>query len=266
MVRALKPETKGWPYMGEMTWPEVAEFLKHHDVVIIPVGSCEQHGPHLPLDTDAYDAFWVALRAAKRAGCALVAPPINYGVSYHHMPFPGTVSISPETLMKLAYEVAESLIKHGFKKIVFENGHGGNAPALNAAAQMIKAKYPDTIIVVDNIGLIPDLLETLVETPHDAHAGEFETSTSLANRPELVRTERITKPKVQKPPVEYMRLGLAEKGPRVYWPIRTDQLTNTGAIGDPTRATREKGEIFLKALVERLVKLLKELDELRLKT
>jgi len=251
--------------MAEMTWEEVAEFLKEHDVVVVPVGSCEQHGPHLPLDTDTYDALWISLRAAERAGCALVAPPITYGVSYHHMAFPGTISISPETLMRLAVEVAESLVKHGFKKIVFENGHGGNAPALNAAAQMIRARHPDVLVVVDNVSLIPDLIEELVETPYDAHSGEFETSTSLANRPELVRRERIRRPEFRGPPVRYMRVGLKARGPRVFWPIRTDELSDTGAIGDPTRASEEKGRAFLEAMVERLAELLRELDSISLK-
>ncbi|HDJ26408.1 MAG TPA: creatininase family protein [Candidatus Bathyarchaeota archaeon] len=250
---------KGWPYMAEMTWEEVAEFLREHDVVVVPVGSCEQHGPHLPLDTDTYDALWVSLRAAEKAGCALVAPPITYGVSYHHMAYPGTVSISPETLMRLAIEVAESLIKHGFKKIVFENGHGGNSPALNAAAQVIRARHPDVLVVVDTVGLIPDLIEELVETPYDAHSGEFETSTSLANRPELVRRERIRKPDFREPSVSYMRIGLKAKGPRVFWPIRTDELSDTGAIGDPTKASEVKGRELLKAMVDRLADLLMEL-------
>ncbi len=95
--------------LGELTWPDVEEFLSDHDVVVVPVGSCEQHGPHLPLDMDAYDVLWLSRRAAERAGCALVAPPIYYGVSPHHMDLPGTVTLSPHALEELAYEVAVSL-------------------------------------------------------------------------------------------------------------------------------------------------------------
>jgi len=79
-------------YLGELTWPDVKEFLAVHDVAVVPVGSCEQYGPHLPMDTDAYDAFWFSLKAAEKAQCALVAPPIYYGVSLHHMDFPGTIN------------------------------------------------------------------------------------------------------------------------------------------------------------------------------
>jgi creatinine amidohydrolase len=82
-------------YLGELTWVDVTKFLKYHKTIIVPVGSCEQHGPHLPLDTDSYDAFWLSLKAAEKAQCALVAPPIYYGVSLHHLDFPRTVTLNP---------------------------------------------------------------------------------------------------------------------------------------------------------------------------
>ncbi|MGQ9726661.1 MAG: creatininase family protein, partial [Candidatus Bathycorpusculaceae bacterium] len=150
-------------YLGELTWVDVEEYLKEHDVVVVPVGSCEQHGPHLPIDTDAYDAFWLSMKAAEKAQCALVAPPIYYGVSLHHMDFPGTVTLTPHTLEQLAYEVAHSLVKHGFRKILFENGHGGNTSALEAAAQRIKADT-NAFVAIDTVSLIPDFIEKQIET------------------------------------------------------------------------------------------------------
>lgn len=251
-------------YLGEMTWPDVKDFLSNHDVVVIPVGSCEQHGPHLPLDTDAYDAFWLSLRAADKSGCALVAPPIYYGISFHHMDFPGTATLHPHTLEQLAYEVAVSFIKHGFKKVVFENGHGGNIPALRAAVQRIKADT-GAFVIVDTVSLIPDFIEKFIETPYDAHAGEFETSTSLANREELVITKRIEKPTITLPKSKYTKIGLKEKGPQVYWGFRTKEISKTGVIGDPTKASKEKGEKAWKLAVERLAELLTELDKMELK-
>jgi len=250
-------------YLGELTWPDVKEFLSNHDVAVIPVGSCEQHGPHLPLDTDAYDAFWLSLKAAERAECALVAPPIYFGVSSHHMDFPGTTTLSPHTLEQVAYEVAVSLIKHGFRKIVFENGHGGNSPALEAATQRIKADT-GAFVVVDTVSLIPDFIEKFVETPHDAHAGEFETSTTLANREELVVKERIKKPTIRLPKSKYTKIGLKETGPKVYWGFRTKEISETGVIGDPTKASKEKGEKAWKIAIERLADLLNELDKISL--
>jgi len=144
------------------------------------------------LDTDAYDAFWLSLKAAEKADCALVAPPIYYGMSIHHMDFPGTVTLSPDTLESLAHEVATSLIKHGFRKIAFENGRRGNSQALESASQRIKINT-GAFTVVDAVSLIPDYIEKHLETPYDSHAGEFETFTSLANREEPVRMDRIKK-------------------------------------------------------------------------
>ena len=249
-------------YLGELAWPDVKEFLLKHNVVIIPVGSCEQHGPHLPLDTDAYDAFWLALKAAEKAGCALVAPTVYYGVSMHHMDFPGTATLSPDTLETLAYEVARSFIKHGFRKIVFENGHGGNTQALESAAQRIKFDT-GAFAVVDTVSLIPDYIEKFVQSPHDAHAGEFETSSSLANREEHVKKDKIKKPRLSLPDSKYTKIGLKETGPKVFWGFRTKEISETGVIGDPTKASKEKGEIAWKMATERLAELLIELDKMK---
>jgi len=90
------------------------------------------------------------------------------------MDFPGTVTLSPHTLEQVAYEVVYSLTSHGFKKILFENGHGGNTPALEAAVQRIKADT-NAFVVIDTVSLIPNFIEKSIETPYDAHAGEFET-------------------------------------------------------------------------------------------
>ncbi|HDI06862.1 MAG TPA: creatininase family protein [Candidatus Bathyarchaeota archaeon] len=249
-------------YLGELAWPDVESFLAQHHTVVIPVGSCEQHGPHLPIDTDAFDAFWLSKKAAEKAKCALVAPPINYGVSMHHMDFPGTVTLSPQTLEQLAYEVAVSLIRHGFRKIVFENAHGGNTPALLAAAQRIKAEKPEVFVVVDSVDLIPDYIEKEIETVYDAHSGEFETSTTLANREEWVVKERVSKPEIRFPRCKYTKIGLKEHGPKVSWVFRTRELSPTGVIGDPTKASKEKGEKAWQLAVERLADLLVELDEM----
>lgn len=250
-------------YLGELAWPDVEAFLAKHDVIVIPVGSCEQHGPHLPIDTDAFDAFWLSRKAAEKAGCALVAPPINYGVSMHHMDFPGTITVSPQTLEQLAYEVAKSLIKHGFRKIVFENAHGGNTPALLAAAQRIKAENPNVFVAVDSVGLIPDYIEEEIETAYDAHSGEFETSTTLANREKWVVKERIVKPEIKFPSSKYTKMGLKKRGAKVSWAFRTKEISPTGVVGDPTKASKEKGEKAWKFTIERLADLLTELDKMK---
>jgi creatinine amidohydrolase len=216
----------------------------------------------LPIDTDAYDAFWLSLKATEKAQCAVVAPPLNYGVSLHHMDFPGTVTLSPYILEQVAYEVVYSLTKHGFKKILFENGHGGNTPALEAVVQRIKADT-NAFVVIDTVSLKPDFIEKFIETPYDAHAGEFETSTTLANREKFVVKERIQKPKINLPKSKYTKIGLKEVGPRVSWGFRTKEISEAGVIGDPTKASKEKGEAAWKLAIERLADLLKELDKMK---
>lgn len=249
--------------MGELTWVDVKNFLAKHNIAIIPVGSCEQHGPHLPLDTDAYDAFWLSLKASEKAQCALVAPPIYYGVSLHHIDFHGTITLNPHTLEQTAYEIALSLVKHGFKKMVFENGHGGNNPALEAAIQRIKMDT-DAFVVLDSVSLIPDFIATSIETEYDAHAGEFETSTSLANREKFVVKERIGRMQIKLPESKYTKIGLKSSGPKVSWGFRTREISQSGVIGDPTKASKEKGEAAWKLAIERLADLLLELDKMKL--
>jgi len=216
----------------------------------------------LPIDTDAFDAFWLSLKAAEKAECALVAPPIYYGMSAHHMDFPGTITLSPHTLEQIAYEVTSSLIKHGFRKIVFENGHGGNTPALESAAQRIKADT-NVFVAIDTVSLIPDFIEKFIETSYDAHAGEFETSTTLANREEFVVKERIKKPEIKLPKSKYTKIGLKEAGPKVSWGFRTKEISDIGVVGDPTKASKEKGETAWKLAIERLADLLVELDKMK---
>jgi creatinine amidohydrolase/Fe(II)-dependent formamide hydrolase-like protein len=177
------------------------------------------------------------------------------------MDFPGTITLNPQTLEQTAYEVAICLIKHGFKKILFENGHGGNTPALEAAAQRIKAET-EAFVAIDTVSLIPDFIEQFIETPYDAHAGEFETSTSLANRENAVVKERIAKPQITLPKSKYTKIGLKEVGPKVSWAFRTKEISSTGVIGDPTKASKEKGEKAWKLAIERLAELLKELDSM----
>ncbi len=134
------PKDSPEPFLlGELTWPEAQERFRQVDVALLPVGAIEQHGPHLPLDTDAFDADYLAKRVA--AACTdpkpLVLPLIPYGVSYAHDDFSGTLTVSPDTMARLVHEIGVSVARQGITKLVIVNGHGGNAPALHFAAQMI---------------------------------------------------------------------------------------------------------------------------------
>jgi creatinine amidohydrolase len=178
------------------------------------------------------------------------------------MDFPGTVTLSSDTLEQVAYEVAFSLVKHGFKKILFENGHGGNTHALEAASHRIKAETK-AFVAIDSVSLIPDFIKDYIETAYDAHAGEFETSTTLANREKTVVKERIRKAELKLPESKYTKIGLKETGPKVSWSFRTREISETGVIGDPTKASKEKGEKAWNLAIERLADLLTELDKMK---
>ena len=123
--------------LNELTREELKR-IAPKTVAIFPAGATEQHGPHLTLDTDTYDAEYLAIEAAKRVSRPrpIVLPGIPYGVAYHHMDFPGTLAVSPDVLSRLVVEVGLSAARHGITKLVIVNGHGGNVPALRYAAQL----------------------------------------------------------------------------------------------------------------------------------
>jgi creatinine amidohydrolase len=144
--------------LTEMTWSEVKDALKKTDTVLIPVGSTEQHGPHLPLGTDTLIACKITEEVAKEVN-AVVAPPIAIGFSTEHLDFPGTITMIPKTLMSLIRDTCRSLISHGFKKIIIVNGHGGNTGLIEAATRELKQETEATIVIVDFYKLIGEALD-----------------------------------------------------------------------------------------------------------
>lgn len=246
---------------GELTWRQARNRLQEIDLALLPVGAIEQHGPHLPLDTDAFDADYLARRVAEACSDPkpLVLAPISYGVSYHHADFTGTVSISNDTLAKLVYEIGMSVSRNGVKKLVIINGHGGNSPALNYAAQMINRDAQ--IFVCVDTGETSDVdIDQIVETPNDVHAGEIETSTALAVRPHLVRMEQAKK-QVPKFSSRYLDFT-SRRG--VLWYAYTRKISPSGVMGDPTRASAEKGKKIWEIMIAHLVSLVEVLKRLTL--
>jgi creatinine amidohydrolase/Fe(II)-dependent formamide hydrolase-like protein len=252
----------GTYYWGELCWPDAAQRLDIVDTALLPVGAIEQHGPHLPLDTDAFDAAYLARCVAE--GCSepkpLVLPLMAYGVSYHHEAFKGTISINNDTLATLVYDVGISLARNGIKKLVIINGHGGNAPSLNFAAQRIN-QHARIFVCVDT-GETSDVdVDDLIETPNDVHAGEIETSTSLAIRPQLVRMDRL---QMEVPEFTSRYLDFSSKR-GVSWYAHTHKISNSGVMGDPTKASEEKGARVWALMIAHLVKFVEELKAMTLK-
>lgn len=247
--------------LGELTWPLAAERMKATNTALLPVGAIEQHGPHLPLDTDAWDAEYLCDRVAE--GCSdpkpLVLPLIPYGVSYHHQDFPGTLSISPETLSRVVYEVGMSAAQHGITKLIIINGHGGNGATLELAAQMIN-RDAHIFTCVDTGETSDADIDELTDTPNDAHAGEVETSTTLATRPELVDMS-LAKKAVPRFSSEYLDFSSQRS---VAWFAHTGKISKSGVLGDPTKATKEKGERYWELMIDHLVKFVEQIKGMSL--
>lgn len=246
---------------GELTYPEAEARFKEVDIALLPVGSIEQHGPHLTLDNDAFDAFYLSQRIAEACSDPrpLVLPLVPYGVSYEHDEFKGTISISNDTLSHLIYEIGMSIARNGINKIVIINGHGGNTPALNYAAQMITRDAK--IFVCVDTGETSDVdIYKLIDTPNDVHAGEIETSTALAVRPHLVKLDRAVK-SIPRFSSRYLNFT-SRRG--VSWYVYTKRLSKTGVIGDPTKASKEKGEQFWRVMIAHLVALVEDLKGMTL--
>jgi creatinine amidohydrolase/Fe(II)-dependent formamide hydrolase-like protein len=183
-----------------------------------------------------------------------VLPGIPYGISYHHDDFPGTVSISNDTLSRLIYDIGMSAARNGIRKLVIINGHGGNSPALNQAAQMINRDA--RIFVCVDTGETSDVdIAGFIETPNDVHAGEIETSTSLAVRPELVRMNRAV---TSVPAFSSRYLDFTSKR-GVLWYATTRSISESGVMGDPSRASAAKGEKIWEIMIAHLVALVEDL-------
>ena len=248
-------------HWGAMTWPEAERRLREVDVALLPVGAIEQHGPHLPLDVDAYDAERLAREVAERCPHPrpLVLPLLPYGVSYHHDDFAGTLSVGPDTLARMVVEIGMQVARQGIQKLVIVNGHGGNGPALHFAAQMINRDA--RIFTCVDTGETSDTdVDALARTPNDVHAGEIETSTTLALRPEVVRQE-LARANVPRFSSHYLDFS-SKRG--VGWYARTQRISDNGVMGDPLAASAEKGRRMWDVMVANLVELVEDLEALTL--
>jgi len=256
-----KADCKQSALWGTITWQEARIRLRAADIALLPVGAIEQHGPHLPLDTDAFDANYLAQRVARACSqpIPLVLPLIPYGVSYHHEDFAGTISISTQTLAQFVYEVGMSAAHSGVRKLVIINGHGGNVAGLNHAAQMINRDA--RIFVCVDSGESSDVdIYKIAETHNDVHAGEIETSTSLAVRPNLVRMGRARR-SVPKFSSRYLDFT-GKRG--ISWHAHTHKISASGVLGDPTRASAEKGRKIWEIMFAHLVALVEDLKNMSL--
>jgi creatinine amidohydrolase len=241
----------------KLTRPEVEEYLKENDVVLLPVGSTEQHGKHMAIDTDAYTAQEISLRVAEKTG-VLVAPTVSYGYSPHHMNFKGSVTLTFQTLVNVLKEVCESLIHHGFNKIVIMNAHGGNT---NPIAQALKEIQDETGKRVYSVMVypMPDGFGAegtrVIEQEGGGHACELETSVGL------YLSHRVLMDKAEKWTPEHTSIDPKYRG-KVAAAYMFDERTSIGSLGDPTLATKEKGKILVDSVVKDLAEFIEDLKAL----
>jgi creatinine amidohydrolase/Fe(II)-dependent formamide hydrolase-like protein len=221
--------------LQEMSWVDVQEYLKSSDMVIIPLGSTEQHGPHLPLGTDFFEAFEISKKISAKTG-VLVAPILLAGYSEYHSGFPGTLSVKPETMQQVVFECVEMLQKYGFRRFMFFNYHGGNNVAQAGLIYRINQET-EGIAVALGVGSSLPSEESEDSEFFDWHAGLGETSIMLYLKPELVRTDSIEKPVITFSPKMKTLLELAEKNPELM--IVFSSLTGTPAAAGKGGASHE---------------------------
>lgn len=239
-----------------LTAPEITEVAETNgSILVLPVGSIEQHGEHLPAATDTILVSEVVSAAVQRLKDVplLTTPPVWSGYSPHHLPFGGTLSGEFDTLQSLLHEIAATGLENGFDAVLLVNGHGGNTSLIESTVSELGVSHPDTeVLGLTYFELATSFIDEIrdSETGGMAHGGEFETSLMLHLYPDLVQDDR---------PAEYFDesydLGgkdLLEGGPLAVY-RSFEEYSASGAIGDPSLASAEKGERLLDGLAGELV-------------
>jgi creatinine amidohydrolase len=255
----------------ELTWPQMREAIARQPVVLLPFGTVEDHGPHLPINTDNVIVEAFCLETARRAsGEVLVMPLVTYGLDEHHMDFPGTVSVGMHTLLSYVSDVAISAARHGFTHLLIVNGHGSNAPLADLAARKVVL---ETGIVCGamspNAAIDPTLSEpTLSQMRRSgpggvAHAGEYETALMLHLRPDLVQMDKAVREMGQLK-LEFFNWDYPEPS-ILSWQDWWSRMSESGVCGDPTVATAEFGRALFETTVDNFVCFVREFRTLPLR-
>ncbi len=248
----------------EFTWPEIREAVAQNRVAVLPVGTVEQHGPHLPLVTDVLTASELSRLAVERIPSeAVLLPPVYYSFNEHHMDFPGTIAVEGPTIINYVTDIGISLARHGFRKILIVNGHGSNVPFLDIVARNITNRTDAICAMVPWWNLVPrELFAELRESEFPggmAHGCELETSIVLNLRPDLVQMDKAEK-EISFAKTEFFYWDLQAPSP-VFFQEWFSRYSRTGTVGDPTKATATKGRRFVEAVAVRLASLIHELRE-----
>jgi len=237
--------------LSEMNAVKVASSVAPETVAVLIFGACENHGNHMPFGADFIMPFELATRVARRYDNLIVCPPVPFGMSSHNKDFQMTLSLEPETMVKVIQDLLQSLINNNIKRVLIINGHDGNIAPIELASRTIKAENADVIIscLESWWTLVGQLDNQLFEVWNGSgHGGEAETSAMLAIRPDLVDMTIAPEQIIPKLP-EFIR---------IFWQF--NELTDTGATGAPGKATPEKGRKIMEVLENALVNFLAEMD------
>jgi creatinine amidohydrolase len=239
--------------LERLTQPQAARLLGDSGTAVLAAGSVEQHGAHLPLGTDAYAAMTVAERVAARLG-TVVAPLGPVGVAHYHLPWAGTLSLAPATLIALVVDVCASLRRAGVTRVVVVNWHEGNSPTLRLAADEAQRRHDLRVVIAEAHVVTNALFQDEMEF---THAGSMETAAVLAHDPALVRLDLVADP-------SDAAAGAAAHGlfrrPDVY-PVLRDfrQVAPSGWYGQPRRAEPRRAEEVFEAVADHVVARVREI-------
>lgn len=245
--------------LADLTWEEVRARAAGDPVVVLPTGSLEQHGPHLPVKTDTLLVSSITEEAVRRASArvdVLLVPTVWVGLSTHHTGY-FSLTLSFDTYQLVITELLESLIRTGFRRLLIINGHGGNTDSLHLTVTRVRDRHKVLVATADYWNLARDEFNRIRSSPAGGmgHACEYETSAVMHLEGALVRKDRI---QPEYPPTipGWFAIDMTKPGGPVKLGTRFEDITRRGVVGDPTLATPEKGQQFIEAAVTRLVELL----------
>jgi creatinine amidohydrolase len=254
-------------HLWKLSWQEVDKCDRDRTLIVIPTGAIEQHGPHLPLDTDIFTATEISEEVARSflhsENSVLIAPPIWWGTSPHHLGFPGTLSLRNETLSNIISDVISSLLPHGFYRFLLINGHGGNVGILTATVSRLSHDFGVSIPSLSYWTMIKKTLVEIGESPIGGmgHGCEMETSLMLHLRPEVVRMDLAVK-EMPDELTNWSCIDFRAGGP-VGIPLDFKRDSAHGIMGDPTLATVAKGKRIFNDATKAITSLIEELFTLK---
>ena len=239
--------------LSQMSWPEVEEALKTVQLAIIPTGSCEQHGPNMTMETDAAICYALAEKLAQGLHPrAMLTPIVPWGISPHHMSFPGTISLRSATYEAMLWDIVISLKSHGIKHFLFVNGHGGNMDALNVISLKMRTELNVQVAVMFYLHLAADVVKAGAKTKLYGHACEVEVSVGQYLAPQTVK-DNLVPGEVLTYVHEHTDIKSAA---RIDYPFVFKDFTVNGALGDARLATIEFGQDIIETTLDRSLQFL----------